>query len=62
MIILSSQGKDNLLKGIKKSPFFSIVTDKETDVANKNLVTFIKKEKQELHLSTQWNSYRLLRG
>ena len=43
MIILGSQVKDNLLKRINKSPFFSIVTDKVTDVANEKFSCILKK-------------------
>ena len=42
LLILGSQVKD-LLKRIKKSPFFGILVDEVTDIANiQNLVTFIK--------------------
>ena len=43
LLILGSQVKVNLLKRIKKFPFFGILTDELNDIANiQNLVTFIK--------------------
>lgn len=41
--ILGSQVKQNLIKRIKKSALFGVLTDKVTDIANtQNLLTLIK--------------------
>ena len=43
ILILGSQVKQNLIKRIKKSALFGVLTDKVTDIANiQNLLTFIK--------------------
>ena len=62
-LVLGSQEKKNLLKRIKKPPYFGIFTDEVTDIANiQNLVTFIKfyGEEKEKTETTFTNSTDLL--
>ena len=57
LLILGELIKTNL-----KIPFFGILTDRVTDIANiQNAVTFIKKEKQKAHLLTQQIYYSFLK-